>query len=63
MAKRSNRSKIQFQSEPKMKAWLETKALEKSHVLGVNVSAPHIVRALIKREMEKDKQLGKIWDD
>lgn len=52
----------QLRITPEQKAWLIQKAANQTDKLGKEIRPTVILRALINREMDLERDLKKIWD-
>jgi hypothetical protein len=54
---------ISFKVSDEQKKWLEDKAIEKTRTLGREVTQTMILRALMQKQMDRDAEKEKIWND
>jgi hypothetical protein len=61
--KKPKKQPTSFVLKPEHVEFLRWVANENATRLGKNVNVSHVVRALIQRAMDDDRELKKVWDD
>ena len=54
---------ISFKVCEEQRTWLENKAIEQTRNLGKEVTMTMVLRALIQRQLDYDKEKLRIWED
>jgi hypothetical protein len=53
---------VSLKLSPVQKDWLDRKVIEETRKRGRSVPATIIIRALIQRQMDHEKELKRVWD-
>lgn len=54
---------VSFKVSPEQRAWLENKAIEQTRRLGKEVTQTMVLRALIQKQMDRDEEKTRVWDE